>query len=148
MCPVGCLWDLGVFPLESALLECWSRFCPRVPVRRRRIVTCGSSFNQVLFLSWLCVGCMFYTPLLGVKVFRNITTFLASFMVICLVKLEKGRLAWCARMCSLINCICLSTSGTWSRASVLLRVVLTTFSSSDYNSGSTNILNTCKPCDL
>ena len=51
MCPIGCLWDLGILPFESTLLACCSHFYLRVPVCRRQSVTCISSFNQVLFLS-------------------------------------------------------------------------------------------------
>ena len=83
---------------------------------------------------------VFDIPLLGGKSLRNITTCLASSMAMHLVKLGKGRLAWCARIFSLMTFICLSTYGTWSRAPVVLRVVLTTFYLRDWNLGSTNIV--------
>ena len=88
------------------------------------------------------------SPLLGGKSFRNITTCLAKSIFIGLVKLGKVRLALCAHIQSLITYICFSTSGTWSRASVVLSAVLTTFTSRNWNSGSTHIVHTCKPCDL
>ena len=77
---------------------------------------------------------------------RNITTCLAGYVFIRLVKLGKGRLAWCSLIRSLMTCICLSNFRTWSCAAVVLRVLLTNFSSRNWNSESTNIVPTCKPC--
>ena len=96
----------------------------------------------------VCGLYVFDSQMLGGKALRNITMCLVSSIVIRLVKLGKVRLEGCARMRSLITGICLSTSGTWSRAPVVFRVVLTNFSSSDLNYRSTNIMTTCKPCDL
>ena len=86
---------------------------------------------------------VFDSPLLGEKALMNITACLASSMVIHLVKQAKCMLVWCAHMRSMITCICHSTSGTWSRAPVVIRVVLTNFSSSDLNYEYTNIVTTC-----
>ena len=113
------------------------------------ILGVGTSVNflRVLFFqiverrNYMCtVGCMWALSIFPLES--------ASYIVVHLVKLGKGRLAWCDHMRSLITCICLSTSGTWSRAPVVFRVVLTTFSSSDLNSRSKKIVTTCKPYDL
>ena len=87
-------------------------------------------------------------PLFGGKALRIITTCFSRSILIHHVKLGNVRLALCVYIRSLITFICSSNSCAWSRALAVWSLVISTLSSNNWKSGSTNIVLTKIPCDL